>query len=178
MSETSLATIEQAAKAYAEKRDTLCSMVTLLNQQIETLKKHALRDIKRAVNQAAEKKSDLSNLVDSARHLFIKPRTVVFHGIKVGLRKGSGGIDWQDDARVVELIKKHFPKAQAELLIKTTEKPIAKALQDLDIADLKKIGCTIDDTGDLIVIAPVDSNVDKLVEALLKDATEEAEQAP
>ena len=177
MIETSLATIEQSAKAYSEKRDTLSSIVTLLNQQIEALKQAALPDLRRAVAKAAEKQADLTALVDGARHLFIKPKTLIFHGIKVGLRKGSGGIDWQDDAALVARIKKLFPTEEAELLIKTTEKPIAKALANLDVAELKKLGCTVEATGDVVVISPVDSHVDKLVTALLKDAVEEATAA-
>jgi hypothetical protein len=38
---------------------------------------------------------------------------------------------------------------------------------------LKKLGCTVRDTGDEVVIKPVDGDVDKIVRALLKDATEE-----
>lgn len=175
--ETTLLTLDPLAKAYATKREDLASMVTLLNAQIEALKNAALPDIKKAVAKAAEKESDLTNAIDGARHLFIKPRTVVMHGIKFGLRKGSGGIDWEDDAKVVSLIEKLFPKAQAELLIKTTKKPIAKALADLDVSDLKRIGCTIESTGDVIVINPVDSAVDKIVTALLKGAAEETQPA-
>lgn len=168
-----ITTIEQSCKAYADKRDTLSSIVTLLNAQLEALKRAALPDIKRAVARAAEKQSKLSAQVDAARHLFVKPRTIICHGIKVGLRKGSGGINWEDDDTVVARIEKLFPGAQADLLIKTTKKPIASALEDLDIADLKKLGCTIESTSDEIVIKAVDSHVDKLVTALLKDAIEE-----
>ena len=174
MSETTLVTIEQSAKQFAFDYAELASEVQTLETQIQALKQAALAKIKRRVAKAAESKSALSNLIDGARHLFIKPRTIVCHGIKLGLRKGSGGIDWEDDARVVSLIEKHFSKSQAELLIKTTKKPIASALEDLDGAELKKIGVTVVATTDQVVIAPVDDDVDKLVTALLKDATEEA----
>jgi hypothetical protein len=173
MSEISLATIESQAKAYSQERIRLASLVTILNAQLEAIKRKALPAIKRAVAAAAEERSKLGALVDTSHHLFVKPKTVVFHGIKVGLRKGSGGIDWEDDAKVVALIKKHFSKTEAELLIKTTEKPIAKSLSGLDVADLKKLGCTVEDTGDVVVITAVDGEVDKIVNALLKDATEE-----
>ena len=172
--ETTLATIELAAKAYASDRAELCSEVQLLEDQILALKRAALTKIKKRVAKAAETQTTLTNLIDGNRNLFIKPRALVFHGIKCGLRKGSGGVDWEDDARVVELIRKHFPKAQAELLIKTTEKPIAKAIADLDVAELKKIGCTIEDTSDLVVVKPVDDGVDKLVNALLTNAIDES----
>jgi len=173
--ETTLLTLDQLAKAYAEKRDDLSSIVTLLNAQIEAIKNAALPDIKKAVAKAAEKQSALSNAIDGARHLFISPRTVVMHGIKLGLRKGSGGIDWEDDAKVCALIEKLLPQSQADLLIKTTKKPIAKAIEDLDVSTLKKIGCTVEDTTDVIVIKPVDTAVDKIVTALLTEATSETD---
>ena len=171
----SLYTIEAAARQFAADRLELCTVVTNLNTSIEALKRHTIPQIKRRVAVAAESHAALEALVDKGRHLFIQPRTVVFHGIKVGLQKGRGGIEWDDDAKVVGLIEKHFTRAQADLLIKTTKKPIKKAIEDLGIADLKKIGCRIEETGDSIIIKPTDSQVDKLVTALLKDATSETE---
>lgn len=175
--EITLITIETGAKAYAKDRDNLTSIVTLLDAQIEAMKRAALPDIKRAVARAVETRAHLHADIDLARHLFIKPRTIVFHGIKCGLQKGKGAIDWDDDEKTVALIEKHFSKAQADLLIKTTKKPIAKALADLDVVTLKKLGCTIEETGDQIVVTAVDTAVDKLVAAFLKAATEEAESA-
>ncbi len=151
--------IELAAKKHSAHRDTLSDLVANLNDQIETLKRRALPEIKRAVGHAAESKSILNNLISDAPDLFVRPRTLVFHGLKIGYRKGTGGIDWEDDERTVALIKRHFTKAVAETLIKTTEKPRAKALESLDIADLKRIGCTVESTGDVIVIAPTDTAV-------------------
>ena len=173
--EITLATIETGTRKFAADRDELTTCVTNLNNTIEALKRHAIPQIKRRVAAAAESQAALESLVDRARHLFVQPRTVIFHGIKVGLQKGRGGIDWDDDTKVVELIERHFSKAQADLLIKTTRKPIKKALEDLDIATLKKLGCRVDDTGDTIIIKATDSAVDKLVNALLKDATEETQ---
>ncbi|HOC56633.1 MAG TPA: hypothetical protein PKI20_13505 [Verrucomicrobiota bacterium] len=170
--EISLATIEQAAKQFAADHTALAELVTGLNQAVEDLKRNSIPAIKRRVARAAESRAALAELVDQARHLFVQPRTVIFHGMKVGLQKGRGGIEWDDEAKVIQLIQKHFSAAQAELLIKTTRKPIKKAIEDLDIADLKKIGCRIVETGDAVIINPVDSQVDKLVNALLKDAAE------
>ena len=172
--EISLATIELASKQFASDRADLAHIVTDLNDDIEALKRRVIPVIKRRIAAAAESEAALSALVDKSRHLFIQPRTVIFHGIKVGLQKGRGGIDWDDDAKVIQLIEKHFTKDQADLLIKTTKKPIKAALEDLDISDLKKIGCRIEETGDAIVIKEIGSRVDKLVTALLKDAVEEA----
>lgn len=170
---TTLAEIERRTKTYADARARLAHEVQSLNDSIEALKRGALPAIKKAVAVAACRETELKFCIETAPHLFEKPRTQIFHGIKVGFRKGTGGIDWEDDEKVVALIRKHFPKAQADLLIKTKEKPIAKALADLDVAELKRIGCTVEDTGDVVYVKPTDSEVDKVVNALLKDAVEQ-----
>jgi hypothetical protein len=167
-----LAGIEALTKPYADARRELADAVEALNDIIEAAKRQAMPKLKRLVAMAAERELTLKNAVQAAPELFARPRTVVFHGVTVGLRKGSGGVDWDDDDRVVKLIEKHFSKDEAELLIKTTKKPIAKALADLDVAELKKIGCTVEGTGDVVVVKPADSAVNKIVNALLKDAAE------
>ena len=169
--EVSLAMIESGAKQFADKHQDLAGIVQLLNDQVEAMKRAALPDIKRAVVRAAEAHAKLFNLVESAPGLFVSPKTITFHGIKVGYRKGSGGIEWDDPDKVVELIEKHFSAARAELLIKTTKKPIKGAIEDLDVSDLKKIGCRVEATSDVVVIKATDSGVDKIVTALLKEAT-------
>lgn len=167
--------IETSASRYAENRRALSAIVENLNAELESLKRKSLPRIKRLVELTAESEAILREAIKLNAGDFTSPRTVVLHGIKLGFRKGSGGIDWDDDAKVAELIEKHFSKAQAELLIKTIKKPIAKALTELDVATLKKIGCRVEDTGDVVVIKPADSDVDKIVTALLKGATEEAD---
>jgi len=165
--------IQIAAKGYADARADLAGIVADLNDEIEKIKRQALPVIKRRVEVAAARELDLRGIIEANPEDFINPRTVVLHGIKLGFRKGSGIIDWDDDAKVANLIEKHFSKPQAELLVKTTKKPIAKALADLDAVMLKKIGCRIETTGDIVIIKPADSDVDKIVTALLKGATEE-----
>ena len=71
------------------------------------------------------------------------------------------------------MIRKHFPD-QAEILIKTTETPVRKALAMLPAADLKKIGVVMEDEGDEIVIRAADSDVDKIISANL--AAEDVEK--
>lgn len=175
--QTTMTDIQKAALEYADERNALEEIVEALNHKIEALRLEALRPIKRAVARSAEKRAALGALIDANRSLFDRPRTVIFHGIKLGLRKGAGAVDWEDDARTVDLIRQHFSKSEAARLIKTTEKPKAKELLELDASDLRKIGCTLEETGDVIVISAVDSEVDKIVAALLKSATDEAEES-
>jgi hypothetical protein len=132
--------------------------------------------IKKWVERAAAEQAILEALIKESPELFDKPRTIVLFGIKVGLGKGKGKIEWESASSVVRLIKKHFPE-QADLLIKTTEKPLKKALAQLSVAELKKLGIQVDETDDQVIIKSVDSEIDKLVAKLLEEAGEIDEEA-
>ena len=47
----------------------------------------------------------------------------------------------------------------------------------LEVDDLKRLGVTVEDTGDVVTVRPVDGAVEKTVKALLKNATDEAREA-
>ena len=124
----------------------------------------------------AETEAALRALVEANPGCFIRPRTQVFAGIKVGYAKGKGALSFDDADSVVARIKKHLPE-QADVLIRTKEAPVKEALAQLSAAELKKIGVTLSEAGDQTVVRPVDSEVDKMVDALLKAATGEEGEA-
>ena len=174
MTTLKLSEIERATLVFAAERRKLADIVQDLNDRIEKLKKEKLPEIRKAVNATAEKRSTLKTLVESAKDVFVRPRTLIFGGVKVGFQKGRGILDWDDDAQVVKMIKKVCPD-QADILIKTVEKPVLSALNKLDTATLRKLGFEVSDTGDQVVIKPTDSGVEKIVKALLKEAEEESD---
>lgn len=169
---TTLIDIEKSARKYADARDHLAGIVAALNDSIEALKRDHMKRLKKAVADAADHHDALKTLIEQAPELFVRPRTVVLHGIKLGYQKGKGKIEWDDPDQVVRLIKKYFPE-QADVLIATSEKPAREALNGLTAAELKKLGISISEGGDAVFIKPADSAVDKMVDALLKDATAE-----
>lgn len=173
---TSLGDIEKLTKRFSEGRESLSANVRALEDEINAIKKRHLPGIKKSVAQVMERQQWLKDALEDSRALFVKPRTMIFHGVKIGFQKGKGKISWADDEQVVKLIKKHFPE-QADVLIKLTEKPVKDALQNLPASDLKKIGVTIEETGDQVVIKSTDSEIDKFVDALLKDDEQQREAA-
>lgn len=169
---STLIDLERRAKSLANARAVLTGCVTALNDSIDALKRDAMPDIKAAVRGVADQHDKLKALIEESPELFTKPRTVVFHGIKFGYRKGTGGLEFEDEEQVVKLIRKHFPD-QFDVLVKTKETPVKTALSGLTVAELKKLGVTVEATDDVVTITATDSAVDKLVKALLKSATEE-----
>lgn len=171
---TPLTDIEARTKALAEARTVLAGIVTELNDGIEALKRQHMRSLKAAVSKVAQRHAELKALIEEHPDLFVKPRTVVFHGVKVGLQKGKGVLEFDDPERVVALIEKWYPD-QVDVLVATRKTPVKDALQQLTGAELKKLGIRVTEADDQVVIKPTDSDVDKLVNALVKGATEEAE---
>jgi hypothetical protein len=164
--------IENRALAFSESRTKLAEYVAELQAGIEALKRDHLPRVRRALHRAAQLQAELIDQVGESKDLFVKPRTVILHGIRLGLEKGKGAIDFEDAEKVCELIEKKLPDL-ADTLIKTDKKPIKTALKNLSVKELKAIGCTVEETGDQVVVRAVDRDVDKLVTALLKGAAEE-----
>ena len=168
--------IDTLAKAYADRRALLADRLTALDRDLAAVKRKHMRELKRHVALTAETALDLHNAIAGSRDLFLKSKTQILHGIKVGLRKGVGGLDWEDDADVVAKIERQFkdPDEAARYLI-IKKKPSADALEDLDAGTLKKFGIVVVETGEQVVLKAVESNVEKLVKALLKGAMDDAE---
>lgn len=168
--------IEKHAKAYADVREQRDAIVKEANEKIEKIKRDVLPMLRKLVAREAEKFSILFAAIDSAPELFEKPRTQIFHGIKCGFQKSKGGIDWDDDEDVVKRIHKMFPDGDAaDLYLHITEKPNKETLVALPVETLKKLGCTVNGTGDAVFIKAADGAMDKVAKAMLKGAIEETE---
>lgn len=166
--------IEKAAKTLRASRDVLTERAMALQDEIESATKRKLPGLRSAVAAVAQADADLKAAIQQAPLLFLKPRSVVLHGLKLGYQKGKGKIEWEDDAQVVKLVRRHFPE-QFDVLCKTTEKPVKDALANLTAAELKKLGITVEDTGDVVFVKDSTASVDKLVKALLKGVEETEE---
>lgn len=172
-----LSEIEQQARAYADARAELSERVQALQDEIEAAKRRKLRGIKSAVAKAAEAHDALHAAVEDSSELFIKPRTKIMSGVRIGFSKQKGRLIIDDPGKTMQLIRRHFPERE-EALIKVTESPIRKALETLSGSELKRVNVLIEDAGDKVVVRPVDSEVDKLVAALLAEAEQiETEEA-
>lgn len=168
--QTPMGRIEYLTRRYAESRDELTAKVEEVQAEIDRATRRAMPQIKRLVRDVADAHDKLQAAVEASPELWAgKRRTVIVAGVRVGMAKGKGKIAWDDPEQVVRLIRRHFP-GQADVLIRVKEEPVRKSLTNLTVAELRKIGCEVEDTDDQVVIKPTDSTVDKLVDALLKDA--------
>lgn len=162
-------TIETLTRRFSDARTDLSDRLAELRDEQEEAKRRRLRGIKNALDQVQTTYSELHQAIKEARALFESPKTRMLHGIRVGWKKKPGKLDVADESRCIAALRKLFGKKNAQAYIRTTEKPNIKALESLPAVDLKKIGVTVADDVDDVLIKASDSEIDKLIEALIND---------
>jgi len=167
-----LTEIEKLTERYSAHRDTLFEAMLALQEEIDDVKKKHLPHIKKMVERTGELQAQLKAAIEASPDLFEKPKTLVIFGIRIGFGKQKGRLEWKDDGVVVKLCKRLFPETW-QTYIQVKEKPMKKALSTLPVADLKKLGIEEVGSGDGVIIKPIDSEVEKLVDRLLKEKEEE-----
>lgn len=176
---TNLADVQKRASVLSQSRDHLSGLFATLEAGIEIVKKGSLPEIQKLARQISKQHTELNQLIAANPAMFDKPRTYVVDGLKFGLQKKPGKLEWDSDAALITRIKKAveadaLTPEQQDLLINTTEKPVAKALEKLDGKLLKRLGVTISSDTDEVLIKSVDSDVEKAVNAVIRDATKDA----
>jgi hypothetical protein len=168
--------IDQLARQYADAQMALDGLTNDLRTKIDQVVRNAWPELRRATTRAAERYEALYALVSESRAVFDKPKTKILHGVRVGFRKSKDTVQVLNTENTVALIKKHLAD-QAEVLISTTEKPVQSAIEQLGDGDLKLIGCKRVAGSDEPVAAIAETEIDKVVQALMKSAIEKAEAA-
>jgi hypothetical protein len=173
---STLREIEDTTRLLADNRELLKLRVENLHNAIEELKRQHMQGIREAAADAANTKTVLEQMIDESRDLFVKPKTLIVSGIRIGLKKGAGAVIFDDEELVIKRIKKIFKAEDHDTYIKTSEKVRKKAFEELDTATLKRLGVTIEGNGEIVLIKPVDSDVDKIVNAMLKSGATDPDE--
>lgn len=168
--------IEVATGLFATKRAALAGVAAAYVHELESVRKRYLEQLRKTVGEAKAAHAQLGTLLQASPELFEKPRSVVFHGIKVGYVKEKGHMEIEDEAKTVLLIEKHFPE-KADVLINVAKTPSKKALEQLPAADLKRLGVVITGDTDVCYAKDTAADVEKLVSAFLKDKAFDPETA-
>ncbi len=160
--------IETVTAVLSHDLNELAALVNAFDQQMQLLRDQFTPSMQRIIARIKEDRATLASEIQSAPHLFEKPRTVVLHGIKIGYAKGKGKMEIEDVEATVAKIEKTFgPDAIAYLrVVKTPDK---EALAMVPAGELKKLGITLTDTGDTIVIKPVAGDLEKAAATLLAE---------
>lgn len=164
--------IERLCETFSAQRKALASKMAKLDQELSRIKRRYVLDIKHHAALVAATEADLTDAIEAAPEFFDKPKTKILHGIKVGFRKGQGKLEWEDDAKTVARLRKRLGE-DAEDYIITTEKPSRDALKCLDESTLGKLGVEIVGAEDQVVVKPVETEIEKLVKAIMAHVHED-----
>ncbi len=186
---TSLSDLMKRAEALSQERDTLASNLHALQVDIDVIKTAYAPELKRVSRSIIKHTNELADLIKANPQLFTRPRTHVANGLKFGLQKQPGKLSWEDDAKLCARIHslvgngkmapdEALTAEQEELLISVTEKPVAKALEKLNGKMLKRLGVTVGTDTDEVLIKSVDGDVEKVLNAVIKDATKDVTAEP
>lgn len=161
--------IDTLAKCYHDARKLVAERVSFFQKEQAALRVRRVPGIKSALEEAAGYQAKLAAAIEEHKDLFVKPRTMTLHGIKLGFQKGKGKTIWPPVEKLLALIKRTFAPATAERLIEKTEQPNKAAILQLPTQELKKLGIEVEGTGDFVFVKAVDDEVDKLVAKILKE---------
>lgn len=168
--------ITAAARLVSDGINILRERIDARKAEVEAIDRRKLPGIRSAAAHLAEARATLAALIEAHPDAFEKPRTMTISGIKLGLQKQKGKIVIPDKERTVAAIRRHLPD-RADDLVRTKEEPITSALNNLTVAELKKIGCIVTEDTDAILIKSTADALDKIVAALLADAETTEEEA-
>lgn len=168
---STLAEIERRARAYADKRSILRDRLAIFEDELRSLKLRHLKGIRAGQLAASGAEEWLRIAITDAPGLFNKPKTRLFHGVRCGYSKSKPKLLIADKEKTAELIEKHFP-SDYDAFVKTTHAPIVTALSNLTTVELRKIGITKLDGENKVVIKTTDSELERMVEALMAEARE------
>lgn len=160
--------IESLAGAFATARGELAEQLETLRDAQEAAKRQRIRYIRTALAKFTVTHDELKAAVECSADIFKSPKTRMLNGIKVGFMKQRGKLEIDNNESVVKLIRKYFPE-QFDALVKTTYTPVRPALQNLPAVDMKRLGVRVTDDVDAVVIKAADSDLDKLIDALIND---------
>tara|TARA_R110001583_G_scaffold151740_2_gene303612 strand:+ start:5569 stop:6183 length:615 start_codon:yes stop_codon:yes gene_type:complete len=163
-----MADIEQKTQGYAAARNELAEAVTALQEDLDKVKARYMGMIRKYVEVLRVHEKDLQDAILKTPGLFEKPKSRTFAGIKVGYAKQPGRLECPDDDQLISAIRRLFPDS-VKTLIKVTEKPVKTALSNMPAKDLKRLGVSVVDATDIVIVKPQDSDVDKLVAALMSE---------
>lgn len=163
---TDIAIIEPLCQVYEREASALESLVADLESDLEAIRAKHLRPLKRQVAAVAGREAALIAAVEANPDLFVKPRTMVLHGVKVGYSVSPGRVEFDDAESVMKAIRR-LRAEDEDVLIRTKEEPNKDALRSLAAPDLAKLGCRIDGAGNVVVVKRVAGDVEKMVSKLL-----------
>lgn len=162
---------QRLADAHRESLARATALESALNKAITPIYACHRLGLDAVAEEEAAAKAALLDLVISAPQLFQRPRSLTVDGVKAGYRKEEDGLTWEDEAHVIARIRA-LPELSeiAQVLIRTEESLNVSALSELTAAQRRAVGISLVQGVDKPFVSFTDSDVEKMVKAILADA--------
>ncbi|MCR9218961.1 MAG: hypothetical protein NXI21_01925 [Alphaproteobacteria bacterium] len=136
--DAALAEIEALASEYQIAHQGLANVVGLVEDRVRAIHAEHALSVRAAAEAEAAAHSALIDAVDRNRALFKSPKSRIFYGVKLGLKKAQDSIRF-DAGAVVRRIQSLLPGKADELLRRTVEVN-RDALKRLSQEELRQLG--------------------------------------
>jgi hypothetical protein len=164
-------TLDSAALRYRQARDRIAALLVDYQAAVARVREPHLPALREALTALNAAEQILRDAVEaSPPTLWQRVRTRIIHGIKLGWQKSRGRVEWDDEQKVIERIRRLLPAAQAELLIRPGKESVHRpGVYDLTAADLRRLGIRITDDCDAVVIRDQQGDINRLVDSMLAE---------
>ena len=172
---TTLSTIQAATETFSKLRREALDYAASVEAEAQAVRdNHEVALIKKVKKFVAANEA-LHALLAASEHLFEKPKSLVFDGIKVGFQVGKPTVEIADKTELVrvlqnlvEIEKDAEDVAAYEACLRTIVTPHEPSLLKLPPHHLIQLPLTIKPATNDVLIKPVDSDSTKAVDALIK----------
>ena len=164
----SIEDIEALARLYGRLARELTKVGTEMDAALTDLAEPWVRQLRCLAPRVAAAREQLEAAIAAAPECFVRPRSLVIDGIKLGLQKQRGKVTFADETATIGRIRRQLPEAQAELLLRVQESVHKPAVYDLSVADLQRLGITVADDSDQPFARVAESEAQKLIAQLLR----------
>jgi hypothetical protein len=176
---TALEVLIKKAALLSNCRDELRAELMLLDTELQAAKAARLKRLQQLTRSVIKHQTELGADIATNASLFAKPRTQIVDGIKFGMQKQPGSMQWDDADKVLNRMDDLFNKgdinrAQYDVCVQTSYTLVSAGIEQLDGKLLKKLGITVSADTDKVLIKSVDSQVEKMLSAIIKDAVKDA----
>lgn len=174
MATANLNELETAAKDFAAKSRILRNIKENLDTEIDAVKSKYIEELKKASGEAGESYQMLLTLVNDSEPLFLDKKSITINGVKFGYQKKKGKIEVVNEQATILKIQELF-EDKADLYLTKKINISKKALDSLTASELKKIGVNITQDSSEAFVKLTDDEVQKLIEAMIKESAKVAE---
>ena len=162
-----LEAIEHHTKHFADCDTELSQMVSECRAKLDKIANEYRPRLLAAGFELARARDVLFGAISGNAALFDKPRTRLFSGIEVGLRKSSSSVDWaRKEADIIAQIEAEYPQYKHALI------DVKKVLKKVPCGELPeelrvKLGIQKHEGDDAVVIARPKDGLSALVDAVM-----------